>query len=241
MLAARARGAERVDAQLRRVEHHVVKLVRFRQHGDRASRGVDAALCLGGRHALHAMAARLELELRVGALACDAHDHFLEAAELGLRRRHDLDLPAVAFGVTRVHPEEIAGKERRLVTPGAGTNFEEDVAIVVRVLRQQHLLEVARERRHLLGGGRALFLRECPHPGVLRDLVGRHEIVLGGEILTEAGDHRADFRMLFRQRAVTVEVARRILGGQHRVELVQALRELVELGVEREFHLGYRR
>src|SRR5206468_6340688 len=143
VLSAGAGRAERVDAQFRRIDRDIGDRIGFRQYRDRAGRGMDTTLRFGGRHALHAMAARLELELRVGALAYDAHDHFLEAAELGLRRRHDLDLPAVAFGVTRVHPEEIAGKERRLVSPGAGTNFEEDVAIVVRVSGQQHLLVVA--------------------------------------------------------------------------------------------------
>ena len=55
------------------------------QHRDGHRRGVDAALRLGRRHALHAVHAALELEAAEGALALHERDHFLEAAEA--RRR----------------------------------------------------------------------------------------------------------------------------------------------------------
>ena len=68
-------------------------------------------------------------------------------------------------------------------------------------------------------------------------MVGHFEIMLGSEIVAEARDDRCDFRTLPGQRTVTIQVTRRVFGGQHRVELVQTKRELVELGVQREFHL----
>ena len=67
VLAAGAAGAEGVDAQLGRVERDLLGLVGLGQHRDRAGAGVDAALGLGRRHALHAVAAGFELELRVDA------------------------------------------------------------------------------------------------------------------------------------------------------------------------------
>ena len=118
------------------------------RHG--AGRGVDAALRFGGRHALHAVAAGLELELRIGALADDARDDFLVAAHLARAFRHDLDLPALALGVARVHAEQVAGEQRRFVAAGAGADFEEDVALVVGVFRQQQLLQVGFELRQSL-------------------------------------------------------------------------------------------
>ena len=42
--------------------------------------------------------------------------------------------------------------------------------------------------------------------------------------------------MLFRERAIAVHVARRILRGQQMIELAEARCELVELEVERMFH-----
>ena len=73
------------------------------------------------------------LSLEYAPCAHDAQDHFLVAAELGRRFGDDLDLPAVALRVARVHAAEAAGEERRLVAAGAGADFEEDVALVVRV------------------------------------------------------------------------------------------------------------
>jgi hypothetical protein len=62
VLAAGAAGAEGVDAQLGRVELHLLGLVGLGHHRHRAGAGVDAALRLGGRHALHAVAAGLEAQ-----------------------------------------------------------------------------------------------------------------------------------------------------------------------------------
>jgi hypothetical protein len=52
----------------------VLQFVGLGHHRHGAGRGVDAALGFGHRHALHAVAAGLELELRIGAVAFDARD-----------------------------------------------------------------------------------------------------------------------------------------------------------------------
>ena len=66
VLAARAGGTERVDLQIVRVERklHFFGLGQHR-HGDGG--GVDAALGLGLRHALHPVHAAFELQAGVGA------------------------------------------------------------------------------------------------------------------------------------------------------------------------------
>ena len=60
--------AHGVDAQILVVDLDV-DLLGLRQHRDGRGRGVDAALRLGLRHALHAVHAGLELQLGEGA-AC---------------------------------------------------------------------------------------------------------------------------------------------------------------------------
>ena len=57
-------------------------LLELRQDRHRARGGVDPALRLGRRHALHAVGAGLELQQREGALADDAADDLLVAAVL---------------------------------------------------------------------------------------------------------------------------------------------------------------
>ena len=98
------------------------------KHGDRGGRGVDAAAAFGRRHALDAVDARLELQLREHALARDGGDDFLEAADVAVAGRSHLEAPALRGGVALIHAEEVAGEERRLVAAGAGADFEDGVA-----------------------------------------------------------------------------------------------------------------
>ncbi len=100
VLPARTGRTVGVDAQLGRIEWVVLDLVEFGQDRDRAGRSMDAALCLGRRHALHAMGAGLELESRVRALADDAADDFLVAAVLTSALAQHLDFPALPLGKT---------------------------------------------------------------------------------------------------------------------------------------------
>ena len=43
------------------------------------------------------------------------------------------------------HPEEFGGKQRRFVAAGAGPDFEDDVAFVVGILRNQQQLEIGNQ------------------------------------------------------------------------------------------------
>ncbi len=56
--------------------------------------------------------------------------------------RFDLHLPALAFGIARVHAEQVAGEDRRLVAAGAGAHFQEQVAVVARIARHQQQCQV---------------------------------------------------------------------------------------------------
>ena len=120
-----------------------VDVLRLGQHGDGRGRGVDAAGRLGVGHALHAVHAGFVFQLGEGAAAADFGDDFLVAAHRAFARGHDLDLPALLGGIALVHAEQVAGEQRRLVAAGAGADFEDDVALVHRVLgdeREAHLL-----------------------------------------------------------------------------------------------------
>ena len=159
-LAAGAAGAEHVDAQVLVVDLDV-DLLGLGQHGHRRRRGVDAPLRLGLGHALHAMHAGLEFELREHALAGDDGDDLLVAAGRRLARRQDLDLPALPVGVALIHAEEIARKQRRLLAAGAGAQFEDRVLLVGGILGQKlhfelplELLDPGVKRLKLLRGER---------------------------------------------------------------------------------------
>ena len=105
-------------------------------------RRVDAALRFGRGHALDAMRARLELEVRERASADDAADDFLVAAVLAGALRQHFDAPALHVGIARIHAKQIAGENRRLIAARARAHFQVDVAVVARILRQQQLREL---------------------------------------------------------------------------------------------------
>ena len=124
---------------------------------------MDAAGGLGVGHALDAMHAGFELELGEGAATFDLGDDFLVAAHRALAGGDDLDLPALLGGEAFVHAEQIAGKQGGLVAARAGADFDDDVAIVHRVLGQQRDLELLFQRGASLLQRRLLRRRHLTH------------------------------------------------------------------------------
>ena len=104
-----------------------------------AARGVDAALRLGDRHPLHPVHAALVLQpgpdRSSGRRDRHRHGRRLVAAEVGRSCVEDLGLPALPLGVAQVHPQQVAGEQRRLVAALARLDLEDDVLAVVRVAR----------------------------------------------------------------------------------------------------------
>ena len=150
-LPARAGGAIDVDPEVVGVDRDI-DVLGLRQDKDARGRGVDPALRLGGRYPLHAVDAALVLEpgerrltgLR-GPARLDRDGDVLVAAEVGLLGVEQLGLPAPTLGVAEVHPQQVPGEQRRLVAPLTRLDLEDDVAVVVRVARDQQVGELLGE------------------------------------------------------------------------------------------------
>ena len=118
------------------------------------------------------------------------------------------------LGVAEVHPQQVAGEERRLVAALARLDLEDDVAVVVGVARHEHPAQVllgrgepGLERGHLLGerlvvGGQ---------------LAGGREVVTGRRPLTGGRDGRRQGGIPLVQRAHEVLVA--VHGGVGELQL----------------------
>ncbi len=126
-------------------------LVHFGQHRDGGGGGVDAARGFGDRHPLDAVHAGFELQPRKGALALHLEDHFLKSADAGIALRKQLGLPVVFFGVAAVHPEEVGGEQPGFVAAGSGADFDDHIALVARIPRQEHGFQFLLERLELRG------------------------------------------------------------------------------------------
>ncbi len=166
VLTAGSRGAEGIDAQIGRVEGDLVDLVGFRHDRHGARRGMDATLGFGLRDALHAMGAGLEFQARIDAGTDDAADDLAIAAEIRFAGRDDLDLPALALGIARIHAEEVAGEQRRFVAASAGADFENDALLVVGVARKQQFLQLDLEFGQARLDRGDLLVGELAHLGV---------------------------------------------------------------------------
>ncbi len=151
--------AVHVDAQVVVVDLHLGGL-HLGHHEHAGGRGVHPSLGLGDRHPLHPVDATLELEhavggvVRIGGTGClHRHGDRLVAAQVGLLGVEHLDLPATSLGELGVHPEQVAGEQRRLLAALAGLDLDQGVRGVVGVARGEqpgepflHLGELSRDR-----------------------------------------------------------------------------------------------
>ena len=241
VLPTRAAGAEGVDAQVRRVQRDGLVLVGLGHHGHGAGAGVDAALGFGGGHALHAVAARFELERTVNVVAFDAQHDFLVAAQLAFVGAHHLHLPALGGGIAGVHAGEVACEQSRLVTARACADFNERVACVVRVLGQQQALQFIFQLYQLSLAACDFFLRHLGHVGVGQHLAGTGQV---GLALLVAGVAACDLRhlgVLDGDAPVLSHVAHDVFAREQEVQLAQALCIALQLASEKGFHGGLKK
>jgi hypothetical protein len=149
-LAAGAGRAVHVDLEVVRIDLDL-DLLGLRQHRHGGGGGVDAALRLGGRHALHAVRATLVLEPRERAVA--AHLEGVRAVG-GVQR---LGLEAEPLGVPGEHPVQVAGPQARLVPAGSRADLDDHVLLVVRVGLDHREPDLLLEHVDPLAGGAQLI------------------------------------------------------------------------------------
>ena len=140
----------------------------------------------------------------------------------------DLDFPALRFRIARIHAEQIAGEDRRLVAAGAGAHLEEDVAVVVRILRNEQALQL-----EFFGGDARRQLRQLfLHCELARD----GGICFEGDETAVALDQRPQSRIFHRQFAKLV-LAPMVPGiREQAADFFESLVEFLELAPDRVFH-----
>ena len=194
---------------------------------------------LGGRHALHAVAAGFEAQRLVDLVAVDAQHQFLVAAEVGRALAHHLGAPAAALAVAQVHARQVAGEQRRFVAAGAGADFQEGVARVVRVARQQRRPAARACSRCRSAWAAAISsLGQLGHLRVGQHLAAGFQVALALLVLAELLHHLGHLGLLARQAAVAVDVGQHLRVGQVGVELGQAQAEAFELLAQGGIHGG---
>ena len=137
----------------------------------------------------------------------------------------------LSLGIAQIHPQKVAGKERALVTAGAGADFEDDVAPVVRIARHQELFEHRAFFGEPLVRGSRFVVREVAHLGIGAQLLGGLEVAAGLSPGDEMLDHVGQLGMLAVEAAVFGDIAGGLFGREQGRDLGQPLfesRQLVE-------------
>ncbi len=129
-------GAEGIHPQVRFVDLDCFGFVGLRHHGNRAGRGVNAALGFGFRHSLHPVRTGFKFQRAINTIAREAGDDFLETAVLPFIFAEHLDLPPAFLGIAGIHAKQVAGKDSGFIAPGAGTDFQEHILGVIGVFGQ---------------------------------------------------------------------------------------------------------
>jgi hypothetical protein len=122
-------------------------------------------------HALHAVDAALVLQPAVDVAALDERDDFLDAAAARLAQVQHLDLPALALGVARVHPEQVPAKSAASSPPvPGGSRARRSSRRSDPSARAGPWISASRPRH----GGLERFqlgLRQLAHVGILQELL----------------------------------------------------------------------
>ena len=108
-LSAGSAGAADLDAQVLGFDFDI-HLLGFGKNGNCGGGGVDAALRLGGGHALHAVHAALVAEAAENGCAGDTENDLTQAAQIGRTGFKLFDFEAQRIGVAAIHAVQIGCK-----------------------------------------------------------------------------------------------------------------------------------
>ena len=124
---------------------------------------MNPSLRFRGRYALYAVCAGFEFQFRVNTAASHAADDFLVTAVFAFARADNFHRPFHRFRVFGIHAKKITGKYCRFVSAGAGPNFEIDVAVIMRIGRNQRLLQFQLQRFTILLQRGQFFFAHLAH------------------------------------------------------------------------------
>ena len=132
-------------------------------------------------------------------------------------------------GVACVHARQIAREQRRFVAARARSNLHKSGPGVVRILGQQHALQLGFERGQLRLGRCDLLRRHVGHVGVLQQVLRGGHVLLTLLKARPTIGHGRHLRVLARQLHELRHVGHDVRAGQQEVQLHQAGGVAVEL------------
>ena len=127
---------EHIEFTVVHVNLHVHVLC-LRHDRYRNCRCMDPSAGLSLRYTLYAMYTGLILQFGVRALSGDHEADILHATDTDLLDIHCLDTPALTLSIVYIHPIYLGRKQCRLISACARTDLDDNVLVIIRILRQQ--------------------------------------------------------------------------------------------------------
>jgi hypothetical protein len=134
VLAARTRGAKRVDAQIGGIDVDFDGLVDFGIHEHARERRVAAGVRIEGARADEAMHARFGAQMAVSIIAGHLDAGALDAGDFALGLLEDLGCVTLALAVAQVHPQQHRRPVLRFGAAATGLNIDETRVGVHRIV-----------------------------------------------------------------------------------------------------------
>ena len=110
MLAPGTRRAVHVDIEVVLVDGDFY-FIDLSEHGNGGRGGVDSALALGDRHALHSMRPAFEVQPFPRIVSSDHDDRGIDATECTMTYRELLHSPSSPLGIGAIHSQQISGEQ----------------------------------------------------------------------------------------------------------------------------------
>jgi hypothetical protein len=137
-----------------------------RQNGNGCGRGVDAALGFGRGDALDPMDAAFLAHGGENGLAAYFENNLFEASQFGGAGRKGFEFPASCFRITAVHAEQIGRENGRFGSAGAGSDFDDGIAVFIRIGRKNGAKDFGFGSGFVSGEVGSFFLGHLAHFGI---------------------------------------------------------------------------
>ena len=115
MLTPGTRRAVHVDVEVVLIDGDFY-FIDLPEHGNRGRRGVNSALALGDRYALHPVRPAFEVQPFPRIVSSDHDDRGIDATECTMAYRELLHSPSPPLGIGAIHGQQISGEQVGLLT-----------------------------------------------------------------------------------------------------------------------------
>ena len=94
----------------------------------------------------------------ISTLSVNHEVYFLHSTDSDFIHTEELYLPALTFCIMHIHTVNLSRKKRCLIPTGTGTDFHDNVLIIIRILGKQQDFQLLFQLLHTFLGRGKLFL-----------------------------------------------------------------------------------